>query len=199
MMSGFAAIVSVHVTAPGLHRICVSIKIQLYFFRIATKAEKQGAFNLSSVFCPLSSVMSDDHSELVPLLPLPNRTVKRLRADDSVDYPCESRSSSDSLQSKNPQVEIWGFLLCGFEIDLLSVLTIRATGACCGKSVNPVTCLSRDWRATVMHTLPRCARIQRIPRTTRLDGIARRVDRRLALGSTIGKLWQVAVGDMYAP
>jgi hypothetical protein len=34
---------------------------------------------------------------LVPLLPIPNRTVKRLRANDSVDYPCESRSSSDSL------------------------------------------------------------------------------------------------------
>ena len=28
--------------------------------------------------------MSDDHSELVPLLPIPNRTVKRLCADDSV-------------------------------------------------------------------------------------------------------------------
>ena len=28
-------------------------------------------------------VMPDDHSELVPLLPIPNRTVKRLRADDS--------------------------------------------------------------------------------------------------------------------
>jgi hypothetical protein len=41
--------------------------------------------------------LSDDHSELVPLLPIPNRTVKRLRANDSVDYPCESRSSSDSL------------------------------------------------------------------------------------------------------
>jgi hypothetical protein len=25
----------------------------------------------------------DDHSEVVPLLPIPNRTVKRLRADDS--------------------------------------------------------------------------------------------------------------------
>ena len=25
----------------------------------------------------------DDHSELVPLLPIPNRTVKRLSADDS--------------------------------------------------------------------------------------------------------------------
>ena len=29
--------------------------------------------------------LSDDHSELVPLLPIPNRTVKRLCADDSVD------------------------------------------------------------------------------------------------------------------
>ena len=28
-------------------------------------------------------VMPDDHSKLVPLLPIPNRTVKRLRADDS--------------------------------------------------------------------------------------------------------------------
>ena len=28
-------------------------------------------------------VKPDDHSELVPLLPIPNRTVKRLRADDS--------------------------------------------------------------------------------------------------------------------
>ena len=27
----------------------------------------------------------DDHSELEPLLPIPNRTVKRLRADDSAD------------------------------------------------------------------------------------------------------------------
>jgi hypothetical protein len=30
-------------------------------------------------------VMPDDHSKLVPLLPIPNRTVKRLRADDSAD------------------------------------------------------------------------------------------------------------------
>ena len=56
--------------------------------------------------------LSDDHSELVPLLPIPNRTVKRLRANDSVDYPCESRSSSDALQTKNPQVKTWGFFVC---------------------------------------------------------------------------------------
>ena len=29
--------------------------------------------------------MPDDHSDLVPLLPIPNRTVKRLCADDSAD------------------------------------------------------------------------------------------------------------------
>ena len=29
--------------------------------------------------------MPDDHSNLVPLLPIPNRTVKRVCADDSAD------------------------------------------------------------------------------------------------------------------
>ena len=29
--------------------------------------------------------MSDDHSEVVPLLPIPNRTVKRFCANDSAD------------------------------------------------------------------------------------------------------------------
>src|SRR6187431_1435989 len=29
--------------------------------------------------------MPDDHSEVVPLLPIPNRTVKRVSADDSAD------------------------------------------------------------------------------------------------------------------
>ncbi len=32
---------------------------------------------------PLQPVMPDDHSKVAPLLPIPNRTVKRLRADDS--------------------------------------------------------------------------------------------------------------------
>ena len=29
---------------------------------------------------------------MVPRLPIPNRTVKRTSADDSTDYPCESRT-----------------------------------------------------------------------------------------------------------
>jgi hypothetical protein len=40
---------------------------------------------------PQHPLMPDDHSELVPPLPIPNRTVKRLHANDSADYPCESR------------------------------------------------------------------------------------------------------------
>ena len=32
-----------------------------------------------------STVMPDDHSQSVPPLPIPNRTVKRLRANDSAD------------------------------------------------------------------------------------------------------------------
>ena len=111
MMCGFAAVISGWcLRCPSLNRICASIKIQLYFFRIATAARGEGRFHLSSVLCLLSSVTSDDHSELVPLLPIPNRTVKRLSADDSVDYPCESRSSSDSSIIKKPNL-VLGFFI----------------------------------------------------------------------------------------
>ena len=41
----------------------------------------------------------DDHSELVPLLPIPNRTVKRLSADDSAD----SRVKVGHRQATYPQ------------------------------------------------------------------------------------------------
>ena len=55
-------------------------------------------------------VMPDDHSESVPPLPIPNRTVKRRHADDSADYPCESRSSSGSpAADRNPTPKRWGF------------------------------------------------------------------------------------------
>ena len=33
----------------------------------------------------IEKFMSDDHSEVAPLLPFPNRTVKHLCADDSAD------------------------------------------------------------------------------------------------------------------
>ena len=43
--------------------------------------------------------MPDDHSEVVPLLPIPNRTVKRLCADDSAD----SRVKVGHRQAINPE------------------------------------------------------------------------------------------------
>ena len=46
--------------------------------------------------------MPDDHSPLAPRLPIPNRTVKRWRADDSTDSPCESRSLSGTFKVKRP-------------------------------------------------------------------------------------------------
>ncbi len=47
--------------------------------------------------------MPDDHSELVPLLPIPNRTVKRLSANDSADTRvkvghCQAISQVNPLQ-----------------------------------------------------------------------------------------------------
>jgi hypothetical protein len=41
--------------------------------------------SLGGSTAPKQTVMPDDHSSLVPLLPIPNRTVKRARADDSAD------------------------------------------------------------------------------------------------------------------
>ena len=44
--------------------------------------------------------MPDDHSKLVPLLPIPNRTVKRLSADDSAD----SRVKVGHRQALTPEL-----------------------------------------------------------------------------------------------
>ena len=62
--------------------------------------------------------MPDDHSDVVPLLPIPNRTVKRVSADDSADCPCESRSSSGFYSLKKPSSKELGFLFLWVEITL---------------------------------------------------------------------------------
>jgi hypothetical protein len=59
--------------------------------------------------------MPDDHSEVVPLLPIPNRTVKRLSADDSAGsrvkvghrqaLTAENAPSTDGAFLSGPQVE----------------------------------------------------------------------------------------------
>ncbi len=56
-------------------------------------------------------VMPDDHSELEPPLPIPNRTVKRLHADDSADTRVKVGNRQAPL--KNPLLHSSkGFLLC---------------------------------------------------------------------------------------
>ena len=58
--------------------------------------------------------MPDDHSKLVPLLPISNRTVKRLSADDSAG----SRVKVGHRQASNSPKRLtvrWGVLLCAFD------------------------------------------------------------------------------------
>ena len=50
----------------------------LYFFRLRALADR---WRLSA-----QTATSDDYSEVVPPLPIPNRAVKRLSADDSTVY-----------------------------------------------------------------------------------------------------------------
>ncbi len=54
--------------------------------------------------------MPDDHSESVPPLPIPNRTVKRLHADDSADSRVKVGNRQAPLQHQKPHPEKVGFL-----------------------------------------------------------------------------------------
>src|ERR1700761_7558646 len=54
--------------------------------------------------------MPDDHSESVPPLPIPNRTVKRLHADDSADSRVKVGNRQAPQQQQKPHPEKVGFL-----------------------------------------------------------------------------------------
>jgi hypothetical protein len=53
--------------------------------------------------------MPDDHSELVPLLPIPNRTVKRLSADDSAGSRVKVGHRQALTAPKSPVSNDWAF------------------------------------------------------------------------------------------
>ena len=57
--------------------------------------------------------MPDDHSKLVPLLPIPNRTVKRLCADDSADSRVKVGHRQALTALKTPLSQDWGVLSWG--------------------------------------------------------------------------------------
>ena len=54
--------------------------------------------------------MPDDHSEVVPLLPIPNRTVKRLSADDSAGSRVKV-GHRQAITARNAQSRDWAFSL----------------------------------------------------------------------------------------
>ena len=69
-------------------------------------------------------LMPDDHSELVPPLPIPNRTVKRLHANDSADTRVKvgNRQAPHSLQltaaTQKPHPIKVGFLRFGLTLQI---------------------------------------------------------------------------------
>ena len=57
--------------------------------------------------------MPDDHSKVVPLLPIPNRTVKRLSANDSADSRVKV-GHRQAITAANAQSAMTGrFAFCG--------------------------------------------------------------------------------------
>lgn len=71
--------------------------IQLYEFAVLTSTPRQQPF------------MPDDHSEVVPLLPIPNRTVKRLSADDSAGSRVKVGHRQALTATKCPTSNGWAF------------------------------------------------------------------------------------------
>ena len=55
--------------------------------------------------------MPDDHSEAVPLLPIPNRTVKRFSADDSADSRVKV-GHCQAIKVETPSRKTGRFFLC---------------------------------------------------------------------------------------
>ena len=53
--------------------------------------------------------MPDDHSDVVPLLPIPNRTVKRVSADDSADTRVKVGHRQAITASESPTRKSWAF------------------------------------------------------------------------------------------
>jgi hypothetical protein len=55
--------------------------------------------------------MPDDHSDVVPLLPIPNRTVKRVSADDSAGSRVKvGHRQALTAQNAQPSCDGWAFL-----------------------------------------------------------------------------------------
>jgi hypothetical protein len=115
---------------PIFRRIWCAIKI-LIFTR-----SNAGGDSANWLLCELATrrpVKPDDHSEVVPLLPIPNRTVKRLSADDSAG----SRVKVGHRQATNKKAPVVRRGLFYFLCYLLTRPSARIRVGQSGKSVNP--------------------------------------------------------------
>ena len=63
-----------------------------------------------------TTVMSDDHSKLAPLLPISNRTVKRLRANDSVHTYVKVGHRQTPYKAKYPALKSGVFCFIAFDL-----------------------------------------------------------------------------------
>ena len=70
--------------------------------------------------------MPDDHSEVVPLLPIPNRTVKRLSADDSAGSRVKVGHRQALTAQKSPAPQRLGFF--AFEFSVQTHRSVQTTG-----------------------------------------------------------------------
>ena len=68
----------------------------------AKRSLRLSASKFAKRLSPFGPNSSDGHGGAAPPLPIPNRIVKRPRADDSGVLPCESRSPSDSHPKRPP-------------------------------------------------------------------------------------------------
>ena len=64
----------------------------------------------------VEKVMPDDHSKLVPPLPIPNRTVKQLCADDSAATSVKVGYRHASYSKEPPSSDLVGGFFTSFEI-----------------------------------------------------------------------------------
>ena len=78
----------------------------------------------ASRFTPhLPPVLLGGHSEVDPRLPIPNRTVKRLCADDSADCPRESRSPPGAQKTKPPGSTPGVLFFCSLAVTYVGMKT----------------------------------------------------------------------------
>ena len=86
--------------------------------------------------------MPDDHSEVVPLLPIPNRTVKRFRANDSAGSRVKV-GHRQALTAKTPHQTVGRFYLCGQSL-LTTILPSRCAAPAFTSAATNVSAIAAE-------------------------------------------------------